>query len=71
MCIDQADISKRSSQISLMRHIYSQAESVLAFLGETFDGCDVAKDVMKAASRDPSLHFKTDMEPHITLRGMG
>lgn len=34
VCINQLDLTERSEQVQLMRHVYSDAEFVLAWLGE-------------------------------------
>lgn len=42
ICINQADTDERNSQVSQMRHIYSNAGSVAVWLGEDSDGAEVA-----------------------------
>lgn len=34
VCIDQSNISERNQQVSMMKHIYSQAKMVFVYLGE-------------------------------------
>ncbi len=42
LCIDQSDEVEKSEQLAQMRQIYSQALSVVAWLGPTADNSDVA-----------------------------
>ncbi|KAF7957535.1 hypothetical protein EAE96_003112 [Botrytis aclada] len=46
ICINQADIKERNEQVTLMGEIYSMAKPVLIWLGETFEGCEEAFDLM-------------------------
>lgn len=41
-CINQSDLSERSSQVRIMGSIYSRAKVVLAWLGETSPASDAA-----------------------------
>jgi tetratricopeptide (TPR) repeat protein len=47
ICINQKDPNERSSQIDLMRDIYSKAELVLSWLGHGIDEIDIAFDAFK------------------------
>jgi hypothetical protein len=47
VCINQADLAERSSQVRLMGSIYSNAKIVLAWLGEGSPGSDTAMDLMR------------------------
>ncbi|TGO31072.1 hypothetical protein BPAE_0002g01670 [Botrytis paeoniae] len=46
ICINQSDIKERNEQVTLMGEIYSLAKPVLVWLGETFEGCEEAFDLM-------------------------
>lgn len=46
ICINQSDIKERNEQVTLMGEIYSMAKPVLVWLGETFEGCEEAFDLM-------------------------
>lgn len=59
LCINQANVSERSQQVSMMRDIYSSAERVVIWLGEAGDGSDEAFD---------SLHLIADNPPLITAK---
>ncbi|TGO90736.1 hypothetical protein BPOR_0053g00270 [Botrytis porri] len=58
ICINQSDIKERNEQVTLMGEIYSLAKPVLVWLGETFEGCEEAFDLMSKiaiASEDKIL----------------
>ncbi|CAG9984022.1 unnamed protein product [Clonostachys byssicola] len=40
ICINQRDNEEKNEQVLQMRHIYSDAHSVIAWLGPSFDGCE-------------------------------
>ncbi|KAF5879651.1 putative heterokaryon incompatibility protein [Botrytis fragariae] len=46
ICINQSDIKERNEQVTLMGEIYSLAKPALVWLGETFEGCKEAFDLM-------------------------
>ncbi|TGO37302.1 hypothetical protein BHYA_0100g00020 [Botrytis hyacinthi] len=50
ICINQSDIKERNEQVTLMAEIYSLAKPVLVWLGETFEGCEEAFDLMSKIS---------------------
>ncbi|OIW24463.1 HET-domain-containing protein [Coniochaeta ligniaria NRRL 30616] len=52
ICINQADDVEKASQVSFMRHIYSQAESTVAWLGEERDGSERAIRFIQEAGRE-------------------
>ncbi|KAH8896343.1 HET-domain-containing protein, partial [Thozetella sp. PMI_491] len=47
ICIDQSNLSERSSQVKMMGEIYRAAQRVLAWLGEEVDGSRAAFAFMK------------------------
>jgi hypothetical protein len=49
-----------------MRYIYNLAQSVVVFLGDTWEDRDVAIDFIKRMVANSSLHLDT----HVTIRGM-
>jgi hypothetical protein len=59
LCINQADLSERSSQVSLMHRIYSGASTVLISLGEAWSGCDIVMDFIELHGSNQKLHFNT------------
>ncbi|KAF7955338.1 uncharacterized protein EAE97_000597 [Botrytis byssoidea] len=50
ICINQSDVKERNEQVTLMGEIYSLAKPVLVWLGETFEGCEEAFDLMSKIS---------------------
>ncbi|KAJ4344205.1 hypothetical protein N0V95_006245 [Ascochyta clinopodiicola] len=69
LCINQDDLRERSSQVSHMRHIYSQATTVLIFLGEAWEGSDVVIDLIKTLAMHPYLHLDPSMQPSVLSHG--
>lgn len=69
LCIDQANDRERSHQVALMHKVYSLASSVIVFLGTSWEGCDVAMDMLKMAA-DRSVHWDTSHHPHIAVQGL-
>jgi tetratricopeptide (TPR) repeat protein len=52
ICINQKDPDERSSQVELMRDIYSKAELVLSWLGHGIDEVDIAIDALKKITKE-------------------
>ncbi|KAH8903461.1 HET-domain-containing protein [Coniochaeta sp. PMI_546] len=52
ICINQADEDEKASQVLLMRQIYSQAETTIAWLGEERDGSHKAIRLIQDAGRE-------------------
>jgi hypothetical protein len=50
ICIKQADDDEKASQVQLMRRIYSQAETTIAWLGEERDGSNKVMGKKHSAS---------------------
>jgi hypothetical protein len=50
ICIDQTDNGERARQVQHMQWIYTNAAAVLAFLGDPFDGLDIALDYLTVAA---------------------
>jgi hypothetical protein len=70
LSINQSDDDERASQVAQMREVYSLASTVLVFLGETWEGCDAAMDLVEVMGTDTSIYLKTSMQKHVTVRGM-
>jgi hypothetical protein len=49
---NQKDPDERSSQVNLMREIYSKAELVLSWLGHGIDEIDIAFDTLKTIAKE-------------------
>lgn len=48
VCIDQTNVTERTSQVRMMQTIYSQAARVVVWLGEAAPTDDMAMEVLKA-----------------------
>ncbi|KAK4446770.1 heterokaryon incompatibility protein-domain-containing protein [Podospora aff. communis PSN243] len=59
ICINQADISERSSQVKMMDQIYKNATEVLCWLGEEDEVSTVAMRLVNALCQD--IHESSDM----------
>jgi hypothetical protein len=57
LCINQQDLEERGSQVGMMARVYAQATCVLAYLGDYFEGCERAIDVIQQIADDPALHL--------------
>ncbi|KIW66998.1 hypothetical protein PV04_06276 [Phialophora macrospora] len=53
ICINQADLEERGSQVSLMRRIYKSASSVQVWLGDAVEGSALAMDLAVKIGRPP------------------
>ncbi|APA13266.1 hypothetical protein sscle_10g080360 [Sclerotinia sclerotiorum 1980 UF-70] len=56
LCINQDDLDERASQVALMRRVYSEATTVLIWLGSESDGSD---DAMRSIERFDKGYWKT------------
>ncbi|KAK3688694.1 heterokaryon incompatibility protein-domain-containing protein [Podospora appendiculata] len=70
ICIDQSDLDERAEQVKHMRHIYQEAQSVLSFLGDPFDGIGAAIDYLCAAADDASIHLNPKYEHFLSVNNM-
>lgn len=52
ICINQKDKSERSSQVNLMREIYSKTELVFSWLGHGIEELDVAIEAVKIIAKE-------------------
>ncbi|KAH6512285.1 hypothetical protein HBI81_231520 [Parastagonospora nodorum] len=71
LCINQDDLNERTNQVAQMQYIYSLASTVTIFLGEAWEGSDVAMGFLQQMHADPKLHFDPFLDPHIEIQGMG
>lgn len=70
LCINQNNLNERTNQVALMQYIYSLASTVTVFLGEAWEGSDVAMGFLQRMHADPKLHFDPYLDPHIEIQGM-
>ena len=67
LCIDQENEEEKSEQLEHMRHIYSQAISVIAWLGPAVDNSDIAMQwIQQYGGRSFELDIGT--KPDLRLR---
>lgn len=69
ICINQTDLQERAEQVQQMRKIYQNARSVCVFLGESWEGLDLAADFFEAAATHPEGHFDYTQEPCLSVQG--
>jgi len=69
LCINQSDRAEREEQVALMRRIYKQAVSVAVYLGEAWDGHELALELFRATATQKGLHYEPSMDPHLTIDG--
>jgi hypothetical protein len=65
LCINQSDLRERTHQVGLMTSIYSRATLVVVWLGEAWDGCELAMEVFEQLGRDGSLHLYKSSTPSL------
>jgi hypothetical protein len=70
LCINQSDLRERTHQVSLMSSIYSRASSVLVWLGEAWEGCELAMEMLKQLGSNESLHVFKSLNPSFSIHGM-
>lgn len=59
VCINQGNLEERSHQVQLMAKIYSKANRVIVWLGETADDSDRAVEEIRLAAGKQSTYFPT------------
>jgi hypothetical protein len=60
ICIDQGNREEKGQQIRLMPKIYSQAKSVIVWLGEAANNSDQALETIVLAGRDRTTGFTNE-----------
>lgn len=69
LCINQLDYNERNQQVAAMRYIYERATCVVIFLGEAWDGHEIAIEFLQLVSQN-DFHYNPSLTPHITVRGL-
>ncbi|KAK4187330.1 heterokaryon incompatibility protein-domain-containing protein [Podospora australis] len=68
ICIDQTNPEERAHQVGrMMRHIYKEAQEVLAFLGDPYEGVDTAIKYLLKAAQHPECHLDPTLKPCLTV----
>ncbi|KAK4497019.1 hypothetical protein PRZ48_011468 [Zasmidium cellare] len=57
ICINQDDLDERAEQVKLMKHIYEQAATVMAWLGPVTANTELALGMMRSVSNFTHQHF--------------
>jgi hypothetical protein len=70
LCINQTDLAERMHQVSLMGSIYGQASPVVVWLGEGWDGSEIAMEFLRRLGEDENLHLDPDKHPSIDVHGL-
>jgi hypothetical protein len=70
LCINQENFRERKHQVSRMSSIYGQAWKVVVWLGESWDGSDLAMDFVRILGGDKTLHLDPFHEPSVCVNGM-
>jgi hypothetical protein len=68
LCINQLDVNERNQQVAAMRYVYEKATGVVIFLGEAWDGHEIAIEFLQLMSQS-DYHYDPSLTPHITVRG--
>ena len=71
LCINQSNIQERSNQVSRMSSIYCQASCVIVFLGEAWEGSEIAIEVLQRMGENAKLHCDQNLEPSLEINGKG
>jgi len=67
LCINQADLGERMHQVSLMASIYGQASQVIVWLGDGWDGSELAFKFLGVLGGDDKLHLDPLKSPHVKM----
>ncbi|KAF2134079.1 hypothetical protein P153DRAFT_363080 [Dothidotthia symphoricarpi CBS 119687] len=73
LCINQADLKERSSQVAIMAEIYQRAARGIAYLGECWDGCEDAFEAIRELGKMRHLfsHGIPDKNGSPRVKGVG
>lgn len=58
------------AQVAIMGDIYSEADCVLAYIGEDFDGCDRVMEIMSYVSENYKMHFDGPDDKILRIHGV-
>ncbi|CAH0047095.1 unnamed protein product [Clonostachys solani] len=70
LCINQDDVDERSTQVLLMREVYSLATSVRVFLSLESEPLNIGMTFLEQVALNPEMHFSPDLSPCITVEGL-
>ncbi|KAK3387747.1 heterokaryon incompatibility protein-domain-containing protein [Podospora didyma] len=69
ICIDQDNQAEREEQVAQMRRIYNLASSVSVYLGQAWEGLELAVGFFEAAAANKEHHYEPSMQPHLVING--
>lgn len=69
LCINQPDLQERASQVSRMDQIYGRASQVIVWLGEGWQGSNIAMDFLRSLGEDETLHLDPALDPSVSVHG--
>ena len=70
LCINQLDLQERALQVSRMDQIYGRASQVVVWLGEGWQGSDIAMGFLRSLGADKTLHLNPELKPSISIDGL-
>ena len=57
LCINQSNLQEKMHQVSHMGNIYKQASQIVVWLGDSWEGIDVAIEFFRQTAEDMAIHF--------------
>jgi hypothetical protein len=70
LSINQNDLEARSSQVSPMAAVFSEAVYVIAYMGEAWDGCEMAMEAIRQIGENEALHLNSAVGPALNVGGL-
>ena len=70
LCINQKDLGERGSQVAIMADIFKNAARVLAYLGDYWDGCELAVEAILQLAENKHVYSYVDGGLSVGGRGL-
>ena len=70
ICINQSNLSERGHQVSRMADIYGKATAVVVWLGQAWDGVEVAIKFISQIAENKQLHIDPAHEECVEVNGL-
>lgn len=70
LCINQLNLQERAVQVSRMDQIYGRASQVVVWLGNGWQGSDMAMDFLNSLGKNAALHLDPALDPSIVVGGL-
>lgn len=71
LCINQQDLAELSSQVSMMASVFNKAFCVVVYLGDAWDGCELAMEAIRQLATNKHLHLSSTKSPGLNVNGVG